>query len=161
MIDYFAYGSCMDEDSFAQTVGWENYRIVGRAILVDYSLVFNWYNDRRQGGVADVIPAKGEIVEGVLYQLKPEALPPLDEREGVSRGIYRRVNIVLSWEQKCMEALTYTVVDKAPTEFVPSREYAQLIYNGAKRFLSDTYRKQLIHTWEMKFGLIDFESILL
>jgi cation transport regulator ChaC len=158
MIDYFAYGSCMDEDSFAQTVGSENYQVVGRSVLVDYCLVFNWYNSRNSGGVADVIPSTGEIVEGVLYQLKPEALPPLDKREGVQNGIYRRMDVILFREQKCIQALTYTVINKDPNEFAPSREYAQMIYNGARHFLSPMYRQKLLHTWETKFGLSGFEE---
>jgi cation transport regulator ChaC len=153
MIYYFAYGSCMDERSFAGTVGYGNYQILGRAILSDYRLAFNLYSDYRKGGVADIVPDKGKVVEGILYHLRPEALVPLDEREGVAIGLYRRMNVMVSWEHKRVEAFTYTVVNKELKDLAPSKEYAQLIYNGVKRFLSDHYKEELVQTWKAKFGL--------
>jgi len=39
-VRYFAYGSCMDEESFRSTVGEKNYEVLGRAILPGYRLAF-------------------------------------------------------------------------------------------------------------------------
>lgn len=150
---YFAYGSCMDRESFSRTVGKENFEILGAAILPDYRLAFNLYSESRRGGVADIVSSPGERVEGVLYRLKPEALPPLDDREGVYLGRYQRINVNVLWQGRAIPAMTYTVVGKHPEEIPPSIEYARLIYNGARQQLSDEYRKKLVLEWNEKFGL--------
>lgn len=150
---YFAYGSCMDRESFSMTVGKGNFEILGAAILPDYRMAFNLYSDSRKGGVADVVPSPGDRMEGVLYRLKPEALPPLDEREGVHLGRYQRMNVNVHWQGRAIQAMTYTVVEKHPEEIPPSIDYAQLIYNGALQQLSDAYRKKLVLEWNEKFGL--------
>ncbi|SEM72409.1 gamma-glutamylcyclotransferase family protein [Lihuaxuella thermophila] len=153
---YFAYGSCMDAESFSNTVGKENYEVLGAAVLPDYRLAFNLYSETRKGGVADVVMSPGDQVEGVLYRLSPEALPPLDQREGVELGRYRRVYVNVHWQGRVLSAMTYTVVEKLPDEIPPSMEYARLVYNGARQQLSDAYRKKLVREWSEKFGLDDF-----
>lgn len=153
LVYFFAYGSCMDVDSFSRTVGAGNFEIVGAAVLKDYRLVFNLYSDFRGGGVADIVSHPGEQVEGVLYRLKPEALDPLDQREGVDRGIYRRMTVTVFHQRQPVKTMTYTVVNKEQKDLAPSQEYAQLIYNGAVQQLSDSYRKKLVHDWKQNFGL--------
>ncbi|MCS1350203.1 gamma-glutamylcyclotransferase family protein [Mechercharimyces sp. CAU 1602] len=145
---YFAYASCMDEDSFKETMGENNYSIWGAAKLIGYRLAFTRYGERRQGGIADVIVSPGDEVEGVLYWVRPQALARLDEREGVPHGIYQRENIQLWWNNNQVGAMTYTVVNKEEYEQVPHVDYARLILNGAERHLSESYRYRLIQEWK-------------
>ncbi|MBA4492946.1 gamma-glutamylcyclotransferase family protein [Paenactinomyces guangxiensis] len=159
MIHYFAYGSCMDIDSFLKTVGEGNCEIAGAATLKNYRLAFNLFSEYRQGGVADIVASPGDYVEGVLYRLKPEALPALDEREGVGTGRYRRMDITVEYNGTEIRTMTYTVVHKEKEELSPGNDYAQLIYNGAVRHLSGTYRKKLVNEWEQKFGLDHFKKL--
>ena len=156
VIYYFAYGSCMDEKSFQNTVGKENYEVVGAAVLKDYQMVFNAYSAKRNGGVADLVFEPGGEMEGVLYRLKPEALEPLDEREGVGIGKYKRIEVNVCYQDHLISAMTYTVVNKEQAEIKPSIEYLQLIYSGAARHLSDSYRAKLAEEWARKFGIADF-----
>jgi cation transport regulator ChaC len=156
VIYYFAYGSCMDEQSFAQTVGKDHYEVAGAAVLKDYQLVFSAFSKKRNGGVADLVFAPGEEVEGVLYRITPEALEPLDEREGVPSGKYKRMDVHVCFQEQLVRAMTYTIVNKEQEEIKPSKEYLQLIYNGASRFLSDAYRTRLAGEWSSKFGISDF-----
>lgn len=152
-MNYFAYGSCMDPDSFSYTVDPRYFEVVGAAVLRDYTLAFTLYSGNRDGGVADVIPSSGDYVEGVLYNLRSEALPPLDEREGVSVGLYEQQTIAVECNNNTIEAMTYMVVQKSPVEIPPSTAYAQLIYNGAVQYLSFSYRKKLVKSWNKKFGM--------
>lgn len=152
---YFAYGSCMDESSFAGTVGKDQYQLLGGARLKGYRLAFPLYSSSRGGGgVGDILPDPGGEMEGVLYRLKPAAWPPLDEREGVSQGTYRRTEVDVFWDGRTVRAVTYTVVNKANREFRPSPLYCRLILNGARRHLSAAYCRRLIREWKERFGIV-------
>jgi len=154
LLYYFAYGSCMDESSFAGTVGQEQYQLLGGARLKDYRLAFPLYSQSRGGGgVGDIFPDPGGEMEGVLYRLKPAAWPLLDEREGVSQGTYRRMKVDVIWDGRTIQAVTYTVVNKADREYRPSPLYCRLIMNGARRHLSDAYCRRLIREWKERFGM--------
>lgn len=146
----------MDPSSFKLTVHPRHYKVLGMAILRDYTLAFTLNSVSRAGGVADVIPVQGDYVEGILYNLEPAALPPLDEREGVSMGLYQRQNVTVEYHNKRIEAMTYTVVKKSDIEIPPSIEYAQLIYNGAVQYLSFAYQKKLLRLLDKKFGINHF-----
>lgn len=148
---YFAYGSCMDEGSFRSTVGEKNYDVLGKATLPGFRLAFTLWSDKWRGGVADLLPSPKDEVEGVLYKLSPPAWDPLDRREGVPFGHYRRMRVEVVWKGERVPAVTYTVVRKATEEIAPSPSYQCTIFNGANRFLSPGYRERL-RLWMERFG---------
>ncbi|MEW9031758.1 MAG: gamma-glutamylcyclotransferase family protein [Planifilum fimeticola] len=152
-VHYFAYGSCMDEASFRSTVGGKNYEVMGRAILPGYRLAFTLWSDKWQGGVADLLPSPKDEVEGVLYKLHPSAQDPLDRREGVPLGRYRRMEVEVVWKGERVRAMTYSVVHKAPAEMAPSPSYRRAILNGVDRFLDPSYREKLLRMWQERFGI--------
>lgn len=152
MILYFAYGSCMDEWSFRQTVGENGYQVMGKAVLQDFRLGFTLYSANRQGGVADILWSPGEKVEGKLYRLKPEVLPYLDEREGVDQGKYKRIQVNVCYKGKKVMAMTYTVVNKEKKEVRPHPSYLEEIMRGAGK-LSEEYQEQLRMSWKERFGI--------
>lgn len=137
---YFAYGSCMSED-FARSV--PDYVCLGHAVLKNYRLAFTRYSSSRGGGVADIVPAMGSTVEGVLYQLHREMLPDLDVREGVKSGAYQRISVKVETVLGPREAWTYEVVEKEQEELPPTNEYADLILSGARPVVSRTYFQHL------------------
>ncbi len=137
---YFAYGSCMSPQDFARTV--PDFNIVGRAVLPGYRLAFTHYSEGRMGGVADVVEAPDEEVEGVLYQFPSAYLERLDDREGVSEGFYRRMEVTVQMDGSEQTAWTYTVVDKAPEEIAPSGLYRDIILDGAQ-LLSASYNERI------------------
>lgn len=135
---YFSYGSCMCRPSFRETV--PRFELIGEAVLKDYRLGFTHRSVVRGGGVADLVPAQGSEVHGVLYRIPRVYLRDLDEREGVLTGHYRREWVAVeALGVPFEEVLTYTVVNKASREIPPSPEYAGLIVDGARGFLSDAY----------------------
>src|SRR5690606_25897547 len=107
-VRYFAYGSCMDEESFRSTVGGRNYEVLGRAILRGYRLARTLWSDKGPGGVAGVSPSPRGPVEGGLYKLPPSALAALDRRGGVFLGRYRRMAVDGVWKGERIRAMTYS-----------------------------------------------------
>ncbi|SFJ98489.1 Uncharacterized conserved protein YtfP, gamma-glutamylcyclotransferase (GGCT)/AIG2-like family [Halobacillus dabanensis] len=88
-IQYFAYGSCMD-DYRLTTHGVESLfkDVRGSGVLYDYELAFSChYND---GSRADIKEKKGSKLEGVVYEnIKEDAISYLYQREGVDSKVYR------------------------------------------------------------------------
>ncbi|MFO7311997.1 MAG: gamma-glutamylcyclotransferase family protein [Bacillota bacterium] len=142
---YFAYGSCMSPEDLARDV--EEFELVGPALVRGYRLAFTRYSRARRGGVADLVPDEGGVVEGVLYRLPAEQLPALDEREGAPEH-YRREHVRVETADGNVydDVLTYVVVDKAPEEVPPHADYVQTILRGAEAYLSRPYVEQLRET---------------
>jgi len=65
---YFAYGSNLDDAQMRERCA--NARVLGRATLPNYALVFGGFSHRWGGAVASVVRAKGACVEGLLYELR-------------------------------------------------------------------------------------------
>ncbi|WP_274362838.1 gamma-glutamylcyclotransferase [Paenibacillus thermotolerans] len=139
---YIAYGSCMSEASFSETVA--NYTRLGRAELEGYRVGFTKYSAKWGGGVADLLPAPGETMEGVLYLLPADEIEPLDEREGANLvpPAYRRTNISVSVDGMRLPAFSYEVADKSKREIAPSDAYMCTILDGTN-VLSGAYAVRL------------------
>jgi len=83
---YFAYGSNLNLDQMARRTPAA--MPVSPYVLKDWKLVFR--------GVADIVPAEGETVQGGLWDLTPECEAALDRYEGFNAehpnsGMYRKV----------------------------------------------------------------------
>jgi len=136
---YFAYGSCMNEADFARTA--PKAKRVGTAVLKNYRLAFTMYSQERRGGVADILPADGHWVEGILYKLSPSDWDSLDLREGAPY-VYRRKQIqVYLPDQTIRTVTTYEGVNRQSMEVQPSWEYAEIIWHGASELSQDYQRK--------------------
>lgn len=131
---YFAYGSCMGND-ICRTVS--TFRRLGRAHLQGWEIGFTRYSVSWGGGVADIVESLGGEVEGVLYELDAEGLHRLDQREGVSFGIYQRIAVPIETpDGNSITVWTYEVVDKSDVEYAPSYEYGTILLRGAKEYTS-------------------------
>lgn len=139
MAYYFAYGSCMSTRDLSRTTKAE---FISAGTLFDYKLAFTRYSVGRKGGVADVVESAGDFVEGVIFKVKD--LKALDRREGHPFA-YKRVPIKVydHDHRKFRKVWTYVVTNKEPYEIRPSRKYADLIREGARQFLSLSYREDL------------------
>ena len=129
-VKYFAYGSNM-----ADAVMTENcppHRFLGVARLPDHRVMFNRRSVRTGTGVADVMPAGGESVWGVLYEVDEAGLASLDRKEGYDRA-YRRepLAVELASDGSRQLAMTYSVREKEPVEVQPSESYLESILSAA------------------------------
>jgi cation transport regulator ChaC len=135
---YFAYASCMNQESLTRSGVQATY--LGTATLHDYHLDFTRYSRKSRGGVADIVPRRASVVVGVLYRVSD--FRALDKREGAPRTYRRRkVRIFFHEGQDWLDVWTYEVVHKKGF-YSPSPRYARLIWTGA-RTLPAWYRSRL------------------
>lgn len=125
---YFAYGSNMSRAQITSRVGQP---VEGHAARLDnYELVFN---KKVRGGSAgaNVRPASGKTVHGVLYRMTDAALRSLDRFEGVPEH-YRRIEVnVTSSDGSKIPAQVY-IASKVEKGLRPAPHYLQTIVQGAE-----------------------------
>lgn len=98
----------------------------------DPCLMFNRRSIRTGTGVADVVPAAGESVWGVLYEVDDAELALLDRKEGYDWAYVREpLAAELAGDGSRQRAVTYTVRDKEPVEVNPSNDYLEGIISAA------------------------------
>src|SRR3972149_3417519 len=85
---YFAYGSNMERHHMKRRC--RSAKFVAAVTLRDYELNFTGTSSMWGGGVADLSPAKGKVVEGVLWDISEADLKELDEYEGYHKVYVRR-----------------------------------------------------------------------
>jgi gamma-glutamylcyclotransferase (GGCT)/AIG2-like uncharacterized protein YtfP len=139
---YFSYGSFLDSETLKRHCPKAQY--VGKAILPNWEVQFNFLSRTYKGGVTGIEPAVAKLVRGVLYDVSNEELQHLDSIEGVPEGIYYRQTIyVVDESGKPMKTVTYrTTNPRGP--FKPMRKYLDLMIKGAKEHgLEQDYIQQL------------------
>jgi len=129
---YFAYGSNLCQEALEKELG-DQVAVLGPATLRNHRLAFTRASTNRNGGVADILPARGFTVRGVLYRLSESSWSALDAKEGTEKAAYRRVSVSLERpDGTTVEAIAYEVVDRSPTELTPSADYIDLLVRGAR-----------------------------
>ena len=83
----FAYGSNMHRGDLCRWLTANGYPGEGpvethAAILNDYKLVWNYHSRSRNAAAANVNPAEGAKVYGVVLRVSAETLAGIDEKEG-------------------------------------------------------------------------------
>ncbi len=135
MVLYFAYGSNMDENQMEQrcTAGFD---VLGVARLEGYRIDFTKYSNDWEGGVADIIEEPGAYVEGVVFDLPDASLEDIDRYEGVSEGMYRRIDISVTMRGsgERLDMLSYEVIDKSESTIQPSGRYIGQILKAAQKW---------------------------
>lgn len=127
---YLGYGSNMNRGVFEGRRGMRPLRTY-RALLEDYGLRFNLPVGPGERGVANLEPQVGARVWGVLYLLTSEQSEHLDRTEGVPRGAYRRIPVVVTANSgEKIAAFTYQS-DKIRQGRKPSPRYMGLLIEGA------------------------------
>lgn len=125
---YFAYASNMSRAQMKSRAGEIFEESVAR--LENYEIVFN---KKARGGsaTANIRPAAGQAVEGVLYKINEGAFRALDRFEGAPQH-YRRieVNVTSGNGQKvAAQAFIATKVDRG---LRPAPHYLKTILDGAR-----------------------------
>jgi gamma-glutamylcyclotransferase (GGCT)/AIG2-like uncharacterized protein YtfP len=96
---YFAYGSNMNRESVQRLC--PDAREAGRAILYGHRFVI------MANGYASVVPAAGEDVHGILWEIGPRDLAALDRYEDVAGGLYRHATLPVLQDGETAQALVY------------------------------------------------------
>jgi cation transport regulator ChaC len=145
---YFAYGSNLLEEEMAKLCPANTFQFRGRACLKGHRLAFTRRSKRTHGGVADVVPAEGESVWGVLYEIEQPCLASLDRKEGYPWAYQRQpviVQVDAGGGAATVPAFTYVVAEREPNTVTPLPAYVELIIRGAEqRQLPKSYLARLI-----------------
>lgn len=131
---YFAYGSNMYWQQMKRRC--PSARFVGIAKLKDHRLAFTRISKSRLCGAADVVPAPGCEVWGVIYDIEECDFIPLDKAEdyvpdGPENSYNRVQKYVLANGGSETLVWTYLAV-KEPNPPLPGAHYKGLILEGAR-----------------------------
>ena len=128
---YFAYGSNLSMDRKEKRTGC--IREARVAHLPGYRLAFNKQGENGEV-YANIMPADGDEVWGVIYRCNPEAMAKLDHCEGVDSGHYTREQVTaITRSGDAVPAETYIAGEgHLCEEGRPSDRYLNCILSGAK-----------------------------
>lgn len=105
---------------------------LGAARLRGRRLAFDVWSERRGGLAADIPPAPGAEVWGVLWRVTEEHAAALDVHEGVARGRYRRAPVRVE-RPGGGEVDAFAYVVRAPVAEGPTTAaYLALLLEGAR-----------------------------
>ncbi|HEY7715990.1 MAG TPA: gamma-glutamylcyclotransferase family protein [Candidatus Binatia bacterium] len=125
---YFAYGSNMNWPQMQRRCPSARFVCVGR--LSDYQFGITRHSRLRDCGTANVFPAPGQQVWGVVYDVDAGDLALLD---GFEDGYRRETLVVQSDSGQPLMALVY-VAELERNVPLPNAEYKRLIVEGAKHW---------------------------
>jgi gamma-glutamylcyclotransferase len=147
--EYFSYGSNMALERITERCPGATAR--RRGILREWRLLFDKAtNDWDGSAAANIEPAPGEVVEGVLYTLTAADLMRLDRYEGHPRHYSRRILAVEEKDGERVAAWVYIATpDYRRNGLRPRRDYVAWLLAGAD-LLSPEYRARLaaVETFE-------------
>ena len=126
---YFAYGSNMHPGQMQKRC--PGCIFIAAARLKDHRLAFSrpwapWGG----GGVADIQPAPGSTVEGVVWDLTEEHRKSLDEYEEYPNAYTRKDVVVETYDGRTVTTFAY--VARPAGAYRPSRRYLYQIIEGAR-----------------------------
>jgi hypothetical protein len=135
---YFAYGSNLCTAQMAERC--PSGQVVARAMLSDHALVFPRRSERRNCGVAGIVPCPGRVVWGAVYRLTEDDIARLDRSEGHIRArdpaanAYNKRDVAVLRDGVCddiIRAFTYIAVPM-PGRHIPSAGYREALIRGAR-----------------------------
>ncbi len=137
---YFAYASNMSRAQVVQRAGAPAEEKLAR--LDHYELNFDKVA-RGGTGTANIVPAEGKVVWGVLYRVSEQQLKALDRFEAVPEH-YRRSEVAVMDSQGNKISAQVYLARKVRKGLKPERAYLQRILEGAEEHnLPGDYLEQL------------------
>lgn len=116
------------------------------ARLIGHQLVFNYYSRARRGGAANVEPAVGQEVYGLVLWVDTATLVALDRKEGAPQRYARQPVATTFPDGSVTRSWLYSVTPAYRSQgFIPpSPEYLALLTRAAERHaFPDAYRHRL------------------
>ena len=125
-VEFFAYGSLLDQRLMREMVGeWDS---LSTARLPDHKLRFSRYSEEWKGATADLEPARGESVYGVIYRIFSYQFLEIGRR---FPGYVER-RIVVEMDEGLRPATTL-VVGSPEAGLKPSDPYIKAIAEGMRQ----------------------------
>lgn len=141
-LPYFAYGSNLNDLDWrtwceAKGLNCGSLTPIAKANGMDYRLVFGKHSTGRKGGVADIRPARGHVVEGVLFELTQAQRKALALKEGAEAkegrpAHYEPFTLTVQDEAGALiTAFSYRVTaERAQSHVTPHKDYVGVIAAG-------------------------------
>ena len=151
----FAYGSNLD--LIQMKIRCPSSKIISKGSLSDYRLDFNRYSSGWGGGVADVIPANGSEVWGLVFELSDNDMDRLDFYEGCYKdrtSLYERSKVVINTPKGPIpDVWLYTVVEKQKFE-APTAKYLGIIKMAAARWNFPSIYQRILEQTKISGGMV-------
>ena len=131
-----AYGSNLNADDWEQYCERNNFlsdclKFQEVVRIPDYQLTFDKRSASRNGGVANIKPALGHVVEAVLFTTNEEGLKILRRKEGCPRVYEEQELIAIKSDGTEVSARVYVVPQSQSEGYVrPSRSYYEICKAG-------------------------------
>lgn len=126
---YFAYGSNMHPGQMAERC--PGCAFIATARLKDHQLTFSrFWGAWGGGGVADIQPAPGSVVEGVVWEITESHRQSLDDYEDYPTSYWRKDVAVEIPDGRMLTAFAY--VARPTGVYRPARRYLVEILEGAR-----------------------------
>lgn len=150
MFHYFAYGSVLSLNHAREWCLSHGLDVApflaGRPARLDgYRLVFDVPSRYWAGLVANIEPADGQHVEGVVFTLDDAFREAVHRKEGVATGLYREASADVSFPDGHLRAEIFSAVDsRRVAPGAASARYLDALIEGARdRGLSEAWVKTL------------------
>jgi gamma-glutamylcyclotransferase (GGCT)/AIG2-like uncharacterized protein YtfP len=146
---YFAYGSNMDNAQMRQRC--PSAQFVAIAKLPGHRLAFTRHAKDRNCGTCDGVPAPGQDIWGVVFDLSESDLKRMDESEGYQPGRPLEANCYVREQRQVYpdggdEPLLVWLyfANRQPNPPLPNAAYKKQLVDGAKFWcLPEEYQAQL------------------
>ncbi len=136
---YFAYGSNMDLDQMK--IRCPGSSVIGIGQLTHYTMAFTRWSRSWKSGTADILPERGAIVHGVLFNLTLDGLKKLDKFADYSNS-YLRQDVTVIFGVEVLPAMTY--VARRQGVYLPSKSYlGKMVQGGIQNHLPEEYIEYL------------------
>jgi len=104
---------------------------VMRGLMPNVWIEFRRYSNDLNGGISTIMPAPGQILHGVLFDIPRAEVEALDLLEDVDKGLYvRETHLVLGADGEWHTGDLYRIV-KPEGPFAPSEKYLEYMKAGA------------------------------
>lgn len=132
---YFAYGSNMDLEQMKLRCPGSS--VIGIGQLSHYTMAFTRWSRSWKSGTADILPERGAIVHGVLFDLTVEGLKKMDKFADYPNS-YLRQDVTVLCGGEPLPAMTY--VARRQGVYLPSKSYlGKMVQGGVQNNLPEEY----------------------
>jgi len=136
-VKYFIYSESLHPNQLKERA--PEHAFLYRAYLPDHTIAFPRWSSVWRCGIASVVPAIGERVWGVVFEITPEDLKILDQYgDEVPHGAFRHsmINVCPEHEddQAAVKEMAATHIAKPAGKFTPKDHYIDFVIAGVKHW---------------------------
>jgi gamma-glutamylcyclotransferase (GGCT)/AIG2-like uncharacterized protein YtfP len=124
---YFAYGSNMNYEQMKKRC--PDSRFLKRAYIEDYQFIYDGTSTIWHNPVGNIIPNKGKIVWGGLFEINKKDLVTLDKYENYPESYHRKIFEAVDDNGRILKAIVYFRSDQV--QGIPTQKYQEIVVQGA------------------------------